>query len=194
MGASSRSSGPSSGVAKAVVAAAAAAGAEAQPPEREDAQGERLRRAKVLGTVAARMAQIPIIAGSSQLCGTHRTLFHHGNEGEGLSWSPEEKLAAWESAEGLEAADRASANAERQRQEFDKELAAARSDAQAEAKRLAEQTEKMRTEAVQAAEEEAEQIRIEARQEMERERATGADSILVLTQLLGSGPVWSIGG
>ena len=93
------------GVAKAVVAAAAAAGAEAQPPEREDAQGERLRRAKVLGTVAARMAQIPIIAGSSQLCGTHRTLFHHGNEGEGLSWSPEEKLAAWESAEGLEAAE-----------------------------------------------------------------------------------------
>ena len=93
------------GVAKAVVAAAAAAGAEAQPPEREDAEGERLRRAKVLGTVAARMAQIPIIAGSSQLCGTHRTLFHHGNEGEGLSWSPEEKLAAWESAEGLEAAE-----------------------------------------------------------------------------------------
>ena len=80
-------------------------------------------------------------------------------------------------AEGLEAADRASANAERQRQEFDKELAAARGDAQTEAKRLAEQTEKMRTEAVQAAEEEAEQIRIEARQEMERERARFASEL-----------------
>ena len=80
-------------------------------------------------------------------------------------------------AEGLEAAGRASADAERQRQEFDKELAAARTDAQAEAKRLAEQTEKMRAEALEAAEQEAEQIRSEARQEMERERARLASEL-----------------
>lgn len=80
-------------------------------------------------------------------------------------------------AEGLEAADKASADAERQRQEFDKDLAEARSDAQAEAKRLAEQTEKMRAEALQAAEQEAEQIRSEARQEMERERARLASDL-----------------
>ena len=80
-------------------------------------------------------------------------------------------------AEGLEAADRASADAEQQRQEFDKELAAARSEAQAEAKRLAEQTEKMRTEALAAAEQEAGQIRSEARQEMERERARLASEL-----------------
>jgi hypothetical protein len=48
---------------------------------------------------------VPIIAGSSSLCGTHRKLFHHGNEGEGLGWSHAEKLAAWQPVEGHEAAE-----------------------------------------------------------------------------------------
>ena len=79
-------------VAKAVVSAAAAASSGAG----------------TTATVAAAIAQgggVPIIAGSSGLCGTHRRLFHHGNEGEGLGWSYAEKVAAWQPVEGQEAAE-----------------------------------------------------------------------------------------
>jgi F-type H+-transporting ATPase subunit b len=80
-------------------------------------------------------------------------------------------------AEGLQAADRAAADAAEQRSQFDKELQEARAVAQADAKVLAEQTEQMRAETVRAAELEAEQIRAQAREEMERERAQVAGEL-----------------
>jgi len=73
-------------------------------------------------------------------------------------------------AEGLDAAERAQAEAEGQRAAFERELAAARDEAQKEARAAAEATERMRGEVLDAARAEAEQIKTRAREETERER------------------------
>ncbi len=73
-------------------------------------------------------------------------------------------------ADGLEAADRAQNEAEGQRAAFERELAAAREEAQQEARAAAEATERMRGDVLQAARDEAEEIKARAREEAERER------------------------
>ena len=73
-------------------------------------------------------------------------------------------------ADGLEAADRAQNEAEGQRAAFERELAAARDEAQQEARAAAEATERMRGDVLQAARDEAEEIKARAREEAERER------------------------
>ena len=73
-------------------------------------------------------------------------------------------------AEGLDAAERASAEAAEQRAKFERELEEARGAAQAEAARLAQQAEQVRHEALQAAEQEAAEIKARAREEIEQER------------------------
>ena len=73
-------------------------------------------------------------------------------------------------ADGLEAAERAQNEAEGQRAAFERELAAARDEAQKEARAAAEATERMRGEVLDAARAEAEQIKTRAREETERER------------------------
>ena len=73
-------------------------------------------------------------------------------------------------ADGLEAAERAQKEAEGQRAAFERELAAAREEAQQEARAAAEATERMRGEVLDAARGEAEQIKTRAREEAERER------------------------
>ena len=45
---------------------------------------------------AAGLQHVPVFAGSSYLCGTHRPIFLHGNEGEGLNLSEEELKKLWE--------------------------------------------------------------------------------------------------
>jgi len=45
---------------------------------------------------AANMNHVPIYAGPSYLCGTHRHIFHHGNEGEGLGLSEEQHHELWQ--------------------------------------------------------------------------------------------------
>ena len=79
-------------------------------------------------------------------------------------------------ADGLEAAERAQKEAAGQRAAFERELAAAREDAQQEARAAAEATERMRGDVLQSAREEAEQIKARAREEAEREgeQVTGA--------------------
>lgn len=73
-------------------------------------------------------------------------------------------------ADGLEAAERAQKEAEGQRAAFERELAAARDEAQQEARAAAEATERMRGDVLQAARDEAEEIKARAREEAERER------------------------
>lgn len=73
-------------------------------------------------------------------------------------------------ADGLEAAERAQQEAQGQRADFERELAAARDEAQRQARAAAEATERMRGEVLQAAREEAERIKARAREDAERER------------------------
>ena len=73
-------------------------------------------------------------------------------------------------AEGLDAAERASAEAAQQRVRFERELEEARGAAQAEAAKLAQQAEHVRHEVLQAAELEAAEITARAREEIEQER------------------------
>lgn len=77
-------------------------------------------------------------------------------------------------AEGLDAADRAAAEAAGQRATFERELEEARGAAQAEAAKLAQQAEQVRHEVLQAAEREAEEIKERAREEIEQERGQAA--------------------
>ena len=45
---------------------------------------------------AANMSHVPVYAGPSYLCGTHRQIFHHGNEGEGLGLSEAQHEDLWQ--------------------------------------------------------------------------------------------------
>ncbi len=80
-------------------------------------------------------------------------------------------------ADGLEAAERAQKEAQGQRADFERELAAAREEAQQQARAVAEATERMRGEVLQAAREEAERIKARAREDAERERAQVAAAL-----------------
>ena len=73
-------------------------------------------------------------------------------------------------SDGLEAADHAQKEAEEQRSSFERELSAARTEAQQEARSAAAATERMRDEVLEAAREEAEAIKDRAREEARRER------------------------
>ena len=73
--------------------------------------------------------------------------------------------------EGLEAAERAKQDADKQRQEFQVQLEEARRAAQNEARQAAEGAERLRQEILDAARQEAEQLKAHASQETERERA-----------------------
>lgn len=73
-------------------------------------------------------------------------------------------------ANGLAAADKAAQEAAQQRAEFERELAKARETSQAEAKRIAAGTEKMRQDILVAAQKEAEDIKARAREEAAQER------------------------
>ena len=77
-------------------------------------------------------------------------------------------------AEGLDAAERAAADAAEQRAGFERELDEARGTAQAEVAKLAQQAEQVRHEVLQAAEQEAAEIKARAREEMEQERRQAA--------------------
>ena len=77
-------------------------------------------------------------------------------------------------AEGLDAAERAAAEAAEQRARFEQELQEARGAAQAEAARLAQQAEQVRHEVLQAAAREAAELKERARQELEQERRQAA--------------------
>ena len=77
-------------------------------------------------------------------------------------------------AEGLEAAERATADAAEQRARFERELEEARGTAQAEAAKLAQQAERVRHEVLHAAEQEAAKIKARAREEIEQERRQAA--------------------
>ena len=59
----------------------------------------------ILRAAGGRFAHIPVFAGPSRLCGTHRMFFHNGNEGEGLGLSDEEKTALWEEQKSNEAVE-----------------------------------------------------------------------------------------
>lgn len=72
--------------------------------------------------------------------------------------------------EGLSAAAEAQKHADAQRAEFERELAKARESSQAEAKKVAEATEKMRQDILVAAEKEAAEIRAQARADAEAEK------------------------
>ena len=73
-------------------------------------------------------------------------------------------------AESLEAADKAAQEAAQQRAAFEKELAEARQDAQADARKAAEVTDKMRQEILAVAQKEADEIKVRAREEAELEK------------------------
>lgn len=73
-------------------------------------------------------------------------------------------------SEGLNAAERAAADAAEQRVRFERELDEARGTAQAEVDRQAQQAEQVRHEVLQAAEQEAVEIRARAREEIDQER------------------------
>jgi F-type H+-transporting ATPase subunit b len=73
-------------------------------------------------------------------------------------------------AESLEAADKAAQEAAQQRAAFEKELAEARQDAQADARKAAEITDKMRQEILAAAQKEADEIKARAREEAKVEK------------------------
>ena len=73
-------------------------------------------------------------------------------------------------AEGLDAAERASGEAAAQRSQFERDLEETRGTAQAEAAKLAQQAEHVRHEVLQAAEQEAEEIKARAREEIAQER------------------------
>ena len=73
-------------------------------------------------------------------------------------------------AEGLAAADKAAQEAAQQQAEFERELAIARETSQAEARKAAEATERMRQDILLAAQKEAEEIKARAREEAEQER------------------------
>jgi F-type H+-transporting ATPase subunit b len=77
-------------------------------------------------------------------------------------------------AEGLDAAERAAADAAEQRSTFERELDEARGTAQAEGAKLAQQAELVRHEVLQAAEHEAAEIKARAREEIEQERQQAA--------------------
>ncbi len=77
-------------------------------------------------------------------------------------------------AEGLDAAERAAADAAEQRSSFERELEEARGSAQAEAAQLAQQVEQVRHEVLHAAEQEAAEIKARAREEIEQERRQAA--------------------
>jgi F-type H+-transporting ATPase subunit b len=77
-------------------------------------------------------------------------------------------------AEGLDAAERAAADAAEQRSTFERELDEARGTAQAEAGKLAQQAEQVRHEVLHAAEQEAAEIKARAREEIEQERRQAA--------------------
>ena len=57
----------------------------------------------ILRAAGGRFAHIPVLAGPSRLCGTHRSFFHNGNEGEGLDLSEGDKAALWEEQKSNEA-------------------------------------------------------------------------------------------
>ena len=57
----------------------------------------------ILRAAGGRFAHIPVLAGPSRLCGTHRSFFHNGNEGEGLDLSEGDKAALWEEQQSNEA-------------------------------------------------------------------------------------------
>ena len=61
-----------------------------------------LLRKRVLETIFSNVKDnkdiwnnIPIIAGNNKLCGTHRDIFHAGNEGNGLNLTPKELKKLW---------------------------------------------------------------------------------------------------
>ncbi len=73
-------------------------------------------------------------------------------------------------ADGLAAADKASAEAAEQKAQFEKDLAEAHKSSQEQAKKAAEATEKMRQDILVAAQTEAEEIKAKAKEEAEQER------------------------
>ena len=77
-------------------------------------------------------------------------------------------------AEGLDAAEGASAEAAEQRARFERELEEARGAAQAESAKLAQQAEHVRHEVLQAAEQDAAEIKARARAEIAQERQQAA--------------------
>lgn len=54
---------------------------------------------------AAGWGQVPVVAGSDYVCGTHRGIFLPGNEGEGLDMSEQDKQGLWQMEESNAAAD-----------------------------------------------------------------------------------------
>jgi len=80
-------------------------------------------------------------------------------------------------AEGLNAAERAAADAAEQRGRFERELDEARGTAQAEVARQAQQAEQVRHEVLQAAEQEAAEIKARAREEIDQERRQVASEL-----------------
>jgi len=73
-------------------------------------------------------------------------------------------------ADGLAAADKASAEAAEQKAQFEKDLAEAHKASQEQAKKAAEATEKMRQDILVAAKAEAEEIKAKAKEEADQEK------------------------
>lgn len=73
-------------------------------------------------------------------------------------------------ADGLAAADKASAEAAEQKAQFEKDLAEAQKASQEQARKVAEATEKMRQDILVAAKAEAEEIKAKAKEEADQEK------------------------
>lgn len=57
----------------------------------------------ILTAAGGRWAEVPVCAGPSHICGTHRAMFLKGNEGEGLGLSDSDFAEGWQLTDGSEA-------------------------------------------------------------------------------------------